>query len=169
MRPFPRGEREERLHRLVPRVEREDERSPVDGEEAPAPEEGVRLEGVLGPEVDVAPGRVKGADLEQDEVERTRREAFIRSKRSPPALLPNDFIDADCPMPARYGAALCAWTFRRKAGSTFPLWHVTQKAASGTTTPAAFAFAGSFMTASALYSLPGPWQLSQSKGGVRFA
>jgi len=46
---------------------------------------------------------------------------------------------------------------------------VAQKEASGITSPAALAFAGSFITESVLYSLPGPWQLSQSSGGVRLA
>jgi hypothetical protein len=37
------------------------------------------------------------------------------------------------------------------------------------TSPAARAFTGSFMTAFFEYSLPGPWQLSQSSGGLRAA
>ena len=46
---------------------------------------------------------------------------------------------------------------------------MAQKVAFGRTSPAAFAFSGFFITASGAYSLPGPWQLSQSSGGVRLA
>src|SRR5512140_1530426 len=68
-----------------------------------------------------------------------------------------------------YGATLCAWTFPMRAGFQAPLWHLPQKDAPGRTRPAALAFAGSFITASVRYSLPAPWQLSQSSGGVRRA
>jgi hypothetical protein len=64
-----RGEREQRLCRLVPGVEREVEGAPVNGEQRAAAEERQRLECVGRTEVDVAPGRVPGADLEHHQIE----------------------------------------------------------------------------------------------------
>lgn len=58
------------------------------------------------------------------------------------------------PVVASYPSCACA--FSMNASSTPFLWHLAQKALSGTTSPAASAFTGSFMTAFDLYSLPGP-------------
>src|SRR5688572_12107903 len=63
------GELEQRLRRLVPGVEREVERAPVNREQRAAPEERQCLECVGRTEVDVAPGRVPGADLEHYQIE----------------------------------------------------------------------------------------------------
>jgi hypothetical protein len=63
----------------------------------------------------------------------------------------------------------CAWARFRKSAVTPFVWQFAQNDASGMASPAALAFAGSFMIAIDLYSLPGPWQLSQSSGGLREA
>jgi hypothetical protein len=63
----------------------------------------------------------------------------------------------------------CAWARFRKSAVTPFVWQLAQNDASGMTRPAAPAFAGSFMIAIDLYSLPGPWQLPQSSGGLREA
>ena len=70
-------EREQRLRRIVPRVESEVERAPVDREQRPASEHREGFERVRGTEVDAAPARVERADLEHHEVERT-----VRARRS---------------------------------------------------------------------------------------
>ena len=64
---------------------------------------------------------------------------------------------------------MCACAFESMSLFQSRLWHVAQNFASGSTRPAALAFSRSFIVARVLYSLPGPWQFSQSSGGDRRA
>lgn len=73
-----------------------------------------------------------------------------------------------CAVPLQAPALWACVRFSRS--SLQPLvWHLEQNERTGITMPADRAFFASFMIARLLYSLPGPWQDSQSRGGVRAA
>src|SRR5688572_16614481 len=63
------------LGRLVPGVEREVERPPMDGKQQRAAQRGVRVDRLLGVQMDVGPELVVRADLHEREVERAVRVA----------------------------------------------------------------------------------------------
>ena len=58
------------LRRLIPWVHCEAERAPMNGQERAAAEQRQRLQRIVRPEVNVAPGGMERADLEHDEIER---------------------------------------------------------------------------------------------------
>ena len=63
------------LRRLIPGVQRQTERTPVHRQERTAAQQRVRLERIFRSQVNVALCRMKGADLDHDQIERPEARA----------------------------------------------------------------------------------------------
>ncbi len=127
MRPPLRRELHELLGRLVPRVYREVERAPVDGEKGAAAEQREGIEGVLRAQVNIPPRRVIRADFEHHQVERAeslrdlgvlRRQAGVAAEEDRVLRASHDERRPERRIPAPDGAT--REVLRRRRGNAHP-------------------------------------------------